>query len=93
MNAGNFSFENTTVNKEQNSFCITCGFDFGFTVNGIDNRVAGIILVVLFFAVLCSPFIFMSIMYCCCNKSNNYQRKNASSTDRPKYDTIHDDQE
>jgi hypothetical protein len=46
------------------AFCITCGFDFGRVIDGVDNHVIGLIIVGLL--VLFILGLFLCILCCCC---------------------------
>ena len=64
----NMSTTNVTSTPVDNSsspdsFCITCGFDFGTIISGVDNKVAGVLFVLLSFTLICSPCIIMACCY------------------------------
>ena len=63
------------VVEAASSFCFTCGFNFGRIVAGVDNSTAGILLVLLFFLILCSPCIVMSCCYICGRSKNKRYAK------------------
>ena len=67
-------------------FCITCGFNFGHLVGGIDDKVMGLLLVFLFFSVLCLPFIIMSGCYLCGKKKKKYTKVTADEEDNDNND-------
>ena len=75
----NVSANVTTATKgTSDSFCIECGFDFGTIINGVDNKIAGFILVFLLFTLLCTPCIVMACCYLFC-KNKAHRRKNKRS--------------
>jgi len=75
---------NSTGNEEaKKAFCVLCGFDFGVIIEGLDNQLAGLVMVSLLFCVLCSPCILMSFLYCCSGKNpreDKYEKVPASSS-------------
>ena len=62
-------------------FCITCGFDFGNIISGIDNKIAGFFFVVLVFTLICTPCIVATCCYMCrkAHKHPKSKRKNKYS--------------
>jgi hypothetical protein len=74
-------FPSTTPTPSQDDpFCITCGFDFGKIIDGVDNKIAGFGLVFLAFMVLCSPCIGIA----CCYLFGKVKKRNASKKGRRK---------
>ena len=71
----------TSSNSGNEPFCFTCGFDFGHIADGIPNSTMGLLLVILFFLVICSPCIVMSGCYLCDKKKNRKKlnKKNMAS--------------
>ena len=74
-----------TLNTSSNSdaaFCIQCGFDFGHIVNGIDDRVAGLLLLILTIFVVCSPCIIMSFCYMCGHGKKKHEYEQVASSEK-----------
>ena len=74
-------------NSTDNSFCITCGFDFGHIVDGIDDKIAGALLISLFVFVICCPCIIMSYFYLHGNKHKKKRKK------KSKYRSVEEDKD
>ena len=70
----------TPTPPQDDAFCITCGFDFGKIVDGVDNKLAGFGLVFLAFTVFCSPCVVMA----CCYIFGKFKKRNASKKGRRK---------
>jgi hypothetical protein len=72
----NASLVSDTPAPSSSDFCITCGFDFGNIISGMDNKIAGFFFVFLAFTLLCTPCIVMACCYMCKKShSNNYHAK------------------
>ena len=71
----------TTTNASSSStpaptapFCFTCGFDFGHVLNGVDDRTAGALMVVLFLMVLLAISVLVAcLMHDWCCNTNGYR--------------------
>ena len=64
----------TATGDVQQGFCIMCGFNFGHIVAGIDDKIMGLLLTIILFSVLFSPFIVMSICYLCGKRKKKYAK-------------------
>ena len=74
-------FPSTTPTPPQDdAFCITCGFDFGKIIDGVDDKIAGFGLVFLAFTVFCLPCVVMA----CCYIFGKVKKRNASKKGRRK---------
>ena len=78
-------------------FCITCGFDFGNIVNGVDNKIAGFIVVLLAFTLICLPCMVMACCYMCkkssSKKYNHHHNRNKKSNKYSEVDKADDDED
>jgi hypothetical protein len=75
---------NISTTTASSEFCFTCGFDFGKIIDGIDNKLAGLIFVFLAFTLLCSPCIVMA----CCYMCRKDHKKHKRHTKKSKYDEV-----
>jgi hypothetical protein len=83
----NITTTSTPQPQSDNSFCITCGFDFGHIVDGIDDKIAGALLISLFVLVICCPCIIMSYFYLFRNKNKKKKKK------KSKYHSVEEDKD
>ena len=58
-----------------------CGFDFGHIVSGVDDRVMGLLLLIVFIFVLFTPCIVMSGCYLCGKKKKKYTKVVTTTND------------
>jgi hypothetical protein len=59
----------TPTTNTSSPFCLMCGFNFGHIMDGVDNQVAGMLLVAMVIVVLC--LMCLLIGCCCCGRSGS----------------------
>jgi hypothetical protein len=84
------ALDQNSSSSSTNSFCITCGFDFGTIIDGVDNKVAGLLLVILSFTLICSPCIIMACCYMF-RKSSRHAKKKKSRGKKYRSSATEDD--
>ena len=86
---------NTTTNATlttpapTESFCFTCGFDFGHIIDGVDDRTAGALMVVLFLMLMLGAAIIIAcVMHnWCCGEGQYHHLAQRAEADKSGEDT------